>query len=672
MPTTPTFSPIAGAYTGEQTVTLTSTALSTIYYTLDGSTPSASSPLSVPTGGTVLVSSSATLQAMAVLAAVDSSVASGAYTITLSGIPTVVNVSSIGGIHQNSNLATGGGTDDTALIQAVLSAAYSGGLNLVVDGVSLITGLNVGSNTTITINAGCGFYLANGSNREAIRNMNRTALGTPADVNITITGAGEISCNKANQSAQADNTPNVGIGLYGVINVTINGGLTVFDANEWEIGIGNFNTVVVDHVNLTANAVTSNLTTDGIDLRGPGTNATLSNLTIIAGDDSIALNSRNYGSTVIGPYIAGGNISNVTIKNISMPGLAGIGNFGGIDLISDGTFAVSNVGISNISGLVQNYAFALNLDLFNTPAGVGNFSNITLNGSTVTQAGTPFGAPIPAGLYLIQGTTSAVQFANITPLPETINLTAAASVVTGLQIGNGTAFDANGIINVNLQGLTFVQQKSATAASGTSLTTTFTTQNCTLESWILVFVLVFPGSTVTCSGVSDGTSNTYVQAGFGSTGTSNCYIFQCLKNTSATKLAVKATFAGGSTSEAVILAMEYIGQNQSAPIDVISALLTATSATYSSNPITTSQLNETVIGLGFYSGASTFTATAPYTLRNFLAGSSGAEDTPATTKGTYTPTTTSASATFAWFTVAAFGQNPSVSGGGVTRSTRSK
>ena len=39
----PTFSPVAGSYSSTQTVTITSTASSTVYYTLDGTTPTHSS-----------------------------------------------------------------------------------------------------------------------------------------------------------------------------------------------------------------------------------------------------------------------------------------------------------------------------------------------------------------------------------------------------------------------------------------------------------------------------------------------------------------------------------------------------------------------------------------------------------------------------------------------------
>ena len=60
----------------------------------------------------------------------------------------------------DSNVHTGGGTDDTAALQAVLDRAKTeGGIHLIMDGAALVSHLEVYSNTTIEcLNASCGFY----------------------------------------------------------------------------------------------------------------------------------------------------------------------------------------------------------------------------------------------------------------------------------------------------------------------------------------------------------------------------------------------------------------------------------------------------------------------------------------------------------------------------------
>lgn len=76
-----TFSPASGTkFTGTQTVTISSAAPSpTIYYTIDGTTPTTSSP-TVANGGSIAVTSSCIVQAIVVSGGVTSSVSSATYT----------------------------------------------------------------------------------------------------------------------------------------------------------------------------------------------------------------------------------------------------------------------------------------------------------------------------------------------------------------------------------------------------------------------------------------------------------------------------------------------------------------------------------------------------------------------------------------------------------------
>lgn len=79
---TPTFSPVAGTYSGTQNVTITSASADAIYYTTDGSTPTTGSTLYT---GPVAVSTSETLKALAVRPGFNNSaIGSAAYVITSS------------------------------------------------------------------------------------------------------------------------------------------------------------------------------------------------------------------------------------------------------------------------------------------------------------------------------------------------------------------------------------------------------------------------------------------------------------------------------------------------------------------------------------------------------------------------------------------------------------
>jgi hypothetical protein len=89
---TPVFSPAVGTYTTAQTVTLTdATSGASIYYTTNGTTPTASSTLYT---GAIMVSSTETIEAIAIAPGyTNSPVATGVYTINLATPPFTVGVS---------------------------------------------------------------------------------------------------------------------------------------------------------------------------------------------------------------------------------------------------------------------------------------------------------------------------------------------------------------------------------------------------------------------------------------------------------------------------------------------------------------------------------------------------------------------------------------------------
>jgi len=83
-PAAPTFSPVAGKYLNAQSVTISdSTSGATIYYTVDGSTPTASSTQYT---GAISVTSSETINAVAIKSSISSAIAAATYTVGSSPI----------------------------------------------------------------------------------------------------------------------------------------------------------------------------------------------------------------------------------------------------------------------------------------------------------------------------------------------------------------------------------------------------------------------------------------------------------------------------------------------------------------------------------------------------------------------------------------------------------
>ena len=135
---TPTFSPVAGTYTGTQTVTITSsTSGGTIYYTTDGTTPTHSSS-SISNGGTISVASSLTVQALASVSNfVDSAVGSAAYVINNAALTFQQSTSGASGSGQSSfSLAYGSTTTTGSYLVCCVQYDTLGGTLSISDNVN--------------------------------------------------------------------------------------------------------------------------------------------------------------------------------------------------------------------------------------------------------------------------------------------------------------------------------------------------------------------------------------------------------------------------------------------------------------------------------------------------------------------------------------------------------
>ena len=101
---TPTFSPAGGTYTSAQLVTISdATSGATIYYTTNGTTPTTSSTAYT---GPITVSSTETLEAIAVVTGGTSAVASASYTINLLPVVSTPTFSPAGGTYTSAQSVT--------------------------------------------------------------------------------------------------------------------------------------------------------------------------------------------------------------------------------------------------------------------------------------------------------------------------------------------------------------------------------------------------------------------------------------------------------------------------------------------------------------------------------------------------------------------------------------
>jgi hypothetical protein len=141
-PATPSISPGTGTYTGAQHVTISdATQGATIYYTIDGTVPTASS---TPYTSAISISASSTVQAIAVLGGVSSSVASSALTINPAHPP-----AKLAFVQQPSNALTG--VAISPAVQVMIQDANGNVVTTATNSVSLALTAGTGFGGTLTV-----------------------------------------------------------------------------------------------------------------------------------------------------------------------------------------------------------------------------------------------------------------------------------------------------------------------------------------------------------------------------------------------------------------------------------------------------------------------------------------------------------------------------------------
>ena len=162
----------------------------------------------------------------------------------------------------DSNVLTGGGTDETEILQSLLDKATSwGSLKLIMDGAALVRGLKVHSNTTIEcLNKDCGFFLADHADCAVLAN-DVFSYGERKTRNVTLIG-GTYNHNCLHQAhhifsddpAMVSDTPDnggqahytVAMEFIGVENLTVRD-VTVRDQRTFAFTVGNFSRVTIEN-----------------------------------------------------------------------------------------------------------------------------------------------------------------------------------------------------------------------------------------------------------------------------------------------------------------------------------------------------------------------------------------------------------------------------------------
>lgn len=331
-------------------------------------------------------------------------------------MPTKVIYASQTDAKLDSNVLTGGGTDDTLALQKVFDLSQEhGGIHLVVDGAALITGLIVHSNTTIEcLNKACGFYLADHSNRPLITNANPSAQEI-VDRNITLIG-GTYNHNCIHQAhhlpedvhySQADLFV-VAISFFGVENLLVRD-VTIRNQRTFAFLITNWQRVTMENICLELPDFIHGGNQDGIHVQGPGRFLILKNIQGSTGDDFIAINADEEflgGKNFFHPKASTGPVTDVVVDTVMVNDAAQILRVLSRESIVDRIF------VKNVSGNYRSFGFYLSAWDYLSKGYPGNFGTLLFENINVRQTKADYTYTEPF-LFRISGHHRSLMLKNI-------------------------------------------------------------------------------------------------------------------------------------------------------------------------------------------------------------------------------------------------------------------
>jgi len=276
------------------------------------------------------------------------------------------------GIILDSDVYQGGGTDQTAAIQAILDKAKEWGrLYFVMDGCALVSQtLRVHSNTTIFCpDRSCGFFLAAGSDCSVISNSDWSSIYTFGNRNITLIGGsynnnspGQVHHREANDRPSPTITAVFGMEWYGVENLTLRD-LAIINQRTYACNFAGWKNVVMENIHIERIVRSDAQNQDGIHFYGPGQHLSMKNIYGNSGDDFIAVTPDELDLK--------SSISDVLIDGVWLDDADQA-----IRLLCRADGRLDRVTVRNVSGTYRSYGFFINPWYESTNG--GHFGNIVL------------------------------------------------------------------------------------------------------------------------------------------------------------------------------------------------------------------------------------------------------------------------------------------------------
>ncbi len=319
----------------------------------------------------------------------------------------------------DSNVMTGGGTDQTDALQALLDKALEwGAVTLIMDGAALVRGLKLHSNTTIEcLNQDCGFFLADGSNCAVVTNAtpsykeiqtrNIKLLGGTYNQNCLhqehdVPGGTGVSDPEASVYIRERHLV-MAIEFIGIENLNVRD-ITIRDQRTFAFTVGNFRHVNVENTYIKLDHEIPWGNQDGFHFWGPGQFLTMRNIGGKTEDDFMNIGPDEHDNH--------SSITDVLIDGVFLDH-----SWQGIRLLSRGTGLLDRVTIRNVTGTYHMFGFYINPWFIQQTN--GNFGNITFENIDLRPdaSGRPdinqLATDNPRFLFSIGGDIESLTFRNI-------------------------------------------------------------------------------------------------------------------------------------------------------------------------------------------------------------------------------------------------------------------
>lgn len=286
----------------------------------------------------------------------------------------------------DSDVYTGGGTDGTEAIQAVLDrASGERGLFLIADGAFLTGTLKIRSHTTIFCpDERCGFYLKDHTDAPMLANAH-FSVGERIDCDVRLIG-GTYNFNCLRQKhdvGEIDSDDPVvrfthswvfGMLFYGVYGLTVRD-VVLRNQRTFAFVCGNAEQVVMENVRIDLPDILYAQNQDGLHFFGPSKNIVLRNISGTAGDDFIALAPDEFD--------AKSSITDVLIDGVHLND-----SDQGIRLLCRGKGNLDRIIVRNVTGTYKCFGFYINpwaSPDYKEGERYGNYGSITIENVDLKQ-----------------------------------------------------------------------------------------------------------------------------------------------------------------------------------------------------------------------------------------------------------------------------------------------